>query len=103
MRRQLAALLLLASLAGCPAPPPPTPSPPRYSVHLTDVGSGLDDVVAAVSSLRACTPRVARGLIERKGARSVVVTVDLSREEADAGVAALQAAGAKALVVEVPQ
>lgn len=96
---RLAAALVLAGALGCPAEPPPPPATPRATVTLTAVGDDLEAVVAAVASVRPCSPTLARKLVERfDKAGRLPICVDVAPDVAERAAAELRAAGATALV-----
>lgn len=110
MRRGLACAALVAALTGCPAngssQPAASPSAPageRYTLRLEAPGDDLAAVIAVVSSLRGCTPKVARALVERAGQPvSLPILTGVAQERAEEGLAALRAAGAQASLARVP-
>jgi len=112
MRRALACAALVAALTGCPEreggpQPSPSPSAPageRYTLRLEAAGEDPAAVIAVVSSLRGCTPKVARALVERAGEPvSLPILTGVPQREASQGLAALREAGAQASLARVPK
>lgn len=91
---------LTLGLAGCP--PPPAPRGPTWTVRLLEAGDDPAAVVAAVQSVTGYTEKIASRLVAQTPKTSVPLNTRLSREEAEAQVQALRAAGARADAVEVP-
>lgn len=110
--RGLAAAALAVALCGCPpsgepAGPAASPSAPageRYTLRLEAAGEDPAAVVAVVVSLRGCTEPVARALVERAGQPvSLPVLTAVPQARAEEGLAALEAAGARASLAKVPR
>ena len=97
-RRPLLLALSLLLLPGCPSPPAPSAAP-RYTVRLVSSGPDPAAVSAAVGSVSGHSPRIAEELVRRA---PVPVLVAVPRDEAERARAALAAAGAEAVLLEVP-
>jgi len=102
---------LAAALTGCPpsggAPSPtPTASAPageRFTLRIEAAGDDPAAVIAVVSSLRGCSEKVARALVERAGQPvSLPILTGVPQARAEEGLAALSEAGAKASLARVP-
>ena len=98
--RRLLVLFLSLALLGCPSEPP-RPQP-TWTVRLRGVGDDPAAVVAAVVSIRGCTPTLAKKLVDGARTQSLPVGVGLSQTEAQARAEALRRAGAQADAYQVP-
>ncbi len=97
--RRWTALLVASAVALLTACPPPPPPAPGASIRLIDAGARPEDVVAAVSSITGYHADVAAGLVRR----APVTLPGLTDARAREGARALEAVGAKVLVVPAPQ
>ena len=98
--RGLLAVICSLALLGCPSDPPP--QAPTWTVRLRGVGDDPAAVIAAVVSIRGCTPTLAKKLVDGARAQSLPVRVGLGQAEAEAGAEALRRAGASADAYQVP-
>ena len=69
-------------------------------MRLLAVGADPHAVVAAIASSTGWAPRIAEGIVDHA---PVPVRSGIPRADADAIAAALEAAGAKVAVIEIPQ